>query len=209
MLDHMERWRALAAQAARWAYATTDQQKVIDADVGRWSEILDMGEGERRLERLFYAFPEFRSVFYHRLQRGNAAGALAGRLVSGAWKAVPGLDLTASNAGPGLFISHGQGTVLAAERMGSNCFVHHGVTVGWDYRGERLPVVGDGVFIGAGAKILGAITIGDGARIGANAVVVCDVPPGATAVGAPARVLPGGAGQLADGQEAVVEEHRV
>ena len=65
------------------------------------------------------------------------------------------------------------------------------MTVGWDYRGDRRPIIGDDVFIGAGAKILGAVTIGDGARIGANAVVVCDVPAGATAVGVPARIVAG------------------
>jgi serine O-acetyltransferase len=90
--------------------------------------------------------------------------------------------------GPGLFISHGQGTILSAERIGSNLQVHQGVTVGWDYKGDRRPIIGNDVFIGAGAKVLGAVTIGDGARIGANAVVVCDVPPGATAVGIPARI---------------------
>ena len=59
------------------------------------------------------------------------------------------------------------------------------MTVGWDYRGERRPIIGDDVFIGAGAKILGAITVGDGARIGANAVVVSDVPPGRHGRGRP------------------------
>ncbi len=65
------------------------------------------------------------------------------------------------------------------------------MTIGWDYRGARRPIVGDDVFIGAGAKVLGAITVGDGAMIGANAVVMCNVPAGATAVGIPARIVPG------------------
>ncbi|MDP3767886.1 MAG: hypothetical protein Q8S13_07710, partial [Dehalococcoidia bacterium] len=51
------------------------------------------------------------------------------------------------------------------------------------------PAIGDGVAIGTGAKVLGPVTVGDGARIGANAVVIDDVPPGATVVGAPARVV--------------------
>ena len=114
------------------------------------------------------------------------------------WRGVTGLEMGRTAIGPGLFVSHGQGTILSAERIGANLQVHQGVTVGWDYRGERCPVIGDGVFIGAGAKILGSVTVGDGARIGANAVVVCDVPPGATAVGVPAVVKPrlseGGAG---------------
>jgi serine O-acetyltransferase len=109
-----------------------------------------------------------------------------------AWKGIPGLDMTGTVIGPGLFISHGQGTILSAERIGANLQVHQGVTVGWDYRGDRRPIIGDDVFIGAGAKILGALTVGDGARIGANAVVVCDVPPRATAVGVPARIVADG-----------------
>ena len=63
------------------------------------------------------------------------------------------------------------------------------MTVGWDYRGPRRPIIGDDVFIGAGAKVLGAVTIGHGARIGANAVVMCDVPDGATVVGVPGRIV--------------------
>lgn len=148
----------------------------------------------RMVARLLFAFPEFRGVYYHRLASGNPSGALLGRLASRIWRTVPGLDLSGTDIGPGLFISHGQGTILSAERIGANLWVHQGVTVGWDYQGDRRPIIGDGVFIGAGAKVLGAITVGDGARIGANAVVVCDVPPGATAVGIPARIRMGAGG---------------
>jgi serine O-acetyltransferase len=152
--------------------------------------LLWVTDRRRMLARLLYAFPEFRAVYYHRLAGGNATGVLLGRVAAHLWKSIPGLDLSGTPIGPGLFISHGQATILSAERIGANLQVHQGVTIGWDYRGDRRPIIGDGVFIGAGAKILGAITVGDGARIGANAVVVCDVPPGATAVGIPARILP-------------------
>jgi serine O-acetyltransferase len=189
VLAHIEGVRALASLPLLLIYSVTDQQRVIDADVARWAELLWVSDRTRMLARLLYAFPEFRSVYYHRLQHGNPAGALLGRLARLAWKGVDGLDLTASVIGPGLFISHGQGTVLAAERIGANLQVHQGVTVGWDYSGDRRPIIGDDVFIGAGAKVLGAVTIGQGARIGANAVVVCDVPAGATAVGVPARII--------------------
>ena len=188
LLDQMDKWRSVAVFPLLWTYRLTDQAVVIDADVERWADLLWVTDRSRMLARLLYAFPEFRSVYYHRLAAGNATGRLAGRLAGHLWKGVPGLDLTAAVIGPGLFVSHGQGTILSAERIGANLQVHQGVTVGWDYRGARRPVIGDGVFIGAGAKILGAVTIGDGARIGANAVVMCDVPAGATAVGIPARV---------------------
>jgi serine O-acetyltransferase len=192
-LRRMETVRSLAVFPLLLIYGVTDQRDVIDADVARWADVLWIAAADRSrlLGGLLYAFPEFRSVYYHRLQHGNPAGALlarAGRLV---WRGVDGLDMSGTVIGPGLFISHGQGTILSAERIGANLQVHQGVTIGWDYRGERRPIIGDDVFIGAGAKVLGAVTVGDGARIGANAVVVSDVPPGATAVGVPARIVHG------------------
>lgn len=194
LLDAMDRWRSLGVLPLLWAYRLTDQRAIIDADVERWADILWVGDRSRMLARLLYAFPEFRCVYYHRLAGGNPAGALAGRLAVHVWKGVPGVDLGGTEIGPGIFISHGQSTILSAERIGANLQVHQGVTVGWDYCGDRRPIIGDDVFIGAGAKILGAVTIGDGARIGANAVVVTDVPAGATAVGVPARIRPAGEG---------------
>jgi serine O-acetyltransferase len=190
VLDRLDVWRSLAVFPLLWTYRLTDQQAIIDTDCSRWADLLWLGPAQRfrLLGRFLFAFPEFRSVYYHRLAAGNPAGALVGRLAALVWKGVPGLDLSGTPIGPGLFISHGQGTILSAERIGANLQVHQGVTVGWDYRGDRRPIIGDDVFIGAGAKILGAVTVGDGARIGANAVVVGDVPAGATAVGIPARL---------------------
>lgn len=190
VLTHLDNLRALAVLPLYLTYRLTDQQEVVDADCARWAELLWLGPAERTrlLGRFLFAFPEFRCVYYHRLAAGNPAGALAGRLAARLWPGVGGVDLGDTPIGPGLFLSHGQGTILSAERIGANLQVHQGVTVGWDYKGDRRPIIGDDVFIGAGAKVLGAITVGDGARIGANAVVVCDVPPGATAVGIPARI---------------------
>jgi len=191
VLDQMEHWRSLLALPLDWLYTATDQQEIIDADVERWADLLWVTERSRMRVRLLYAFPQFRAVYYHRLRQGNAFGGLLGRLAAHLWRPTPGLDLGQTPIGSGLFVSHGEGTILSAERIGNNLQVHQGVTIGWDYRGERRPIVGDDVFIGAGAKVLGAITVGDGAMIGANAVVMCDVPPGATAVGIPARIVPG------------------
>ncbi len=76
-------------------------------------------------------------------------------------------------------------------QIGDDCTLYHGVTLGgttWN-KGKRHPTLGNGVIIGAGAKVLGPINVGDGAKIGSNAVVVKDVPPGATAVGIPARIV--------------------
>lgn len=90
----------------------------------------------------------------------------------------------------GLYIAHPVGTVIMPEYIGRNCSIISAVTIG--LRNEwSFPTIGDHVFIGTGARILGAVVVGDRAKIGANAVVIDDVPAGATAVGIPARVLPG------------------
>lgn len=90
--------------------------------------------------------------------------------------------------GRGFVLLHADGVVInRLVRGGENIYIEHQVTIGAD-RGTS-PVLGNDIFIGAGAKILGPITIGDGARIGANAVVVKDVPAYATVVGVPAKVV--------------------
>jgi serine O-acetyltransferase len=98
----------------------------------------------------------------------------------------------AATIGPRLFIDHGAGVVIGATAIiGADVTLYHGVTLGgvsWT-PGRRHPTLEDGVLCGAGAKILGPITIGQDARIGANSVVVEDVPPGATVVGIPGRIV--------------------
>lgn len=90
--------------------------------------------------------------------------------------------------GEGFVLVHADGVVInRMVRGGDNIYIEHQVTIGAD-RGQS-PVLGNDIFIGAGAKILGPVTIGDGARIGANAVVVKDVPAWSTVVGVPARVV--------------------
>jgi serine O-acetyltransferase len=91
--------------------------------------------------------------------------------------------------GPGFVLVHPIGVVInSAVRGGSNISLESGVVIG-DNRGG-VPVLGNDVFVGSGAKIIGGLTIGSGARVGANAVVLHDVPAGATAVGIPARCKP-------------------
>jgi serine O-acetyltransferase len=93
-----------------------------------------------------------------------------------------------ADLGPGLVILHSIGTVInSSVRAGRNLVLEHGVTIGAE-KGES-PILGDDVFIGAGAKIIGAVRIGSDVKIGANAVVTRDLPDGATAVGIPARVI--------------------
>ena len=104
--------------------------------------------------------------------------------------------------GPGLVLIHSQGVVINGQvRGGANVHIEHQVTIGAERR--ESPVLGDDVFVGAGAKIIGSVKIDDGARVGANAVVVHDVAAGTTVVGIPARPVVRRADRHADGAPAV------
>jgi serine O-acetyltransferase len=108
------------------------------------------------------------------------------------WSVVTGTDIPPTcRLGGGLMLPHPNGIVIhPLVEIGPNCLIFQQVTIGAGGGSRRgVPKVGGHVDIGAGARILGGITIGDHARIGANAVVTIDVPAGATAMGVPARVV--------------------
>ena len=105
--------------------------------------------------------------------------------------------------GPGLRIYHfGNVFVHSDAKIGANCTLRQGVTIGNRHDGGPVPVLEDDVELGAYAQVLGGVRIGRGAKVGAMSVVLCDVPPGATAVGVPARVLPDRTGHRTDDAEA-------
>jgi serine O-acetyltransferase len=109
------------------------------------------------------------------------------------WSAVSGADIPlGANIGGGLVLPHPTGIVVHPDAsIGVNCLLFQGVTVGYGPR-PGLPTIAGHVDVGAGAKILGGVYVGAHAKIGANAVVLDDVPSGATAVGIPARVVRNG-----------------
>lgn len=116
-----------------------------------------------------------------------------GRFFSHLGRWLTGIEIhPGATIGRRVFIDHGMGVVVGETAViGDDCTLYHGVTLGgtsWN-KGKRHPTLEAGVVIGAGAKVLGPITIGEGAKIGSNAVVVKDVPANATAVGIPARIL--------------------
>jgi serine O-acetyltransferase len=128
----------------------------------------------------------------HRASRGPWAGLArrAAVLRHRFWSAVTGAEIPLnSRIAGGLLIPHPNGIVIHPDaEIGPNCLLLQQVTLGHGTR-PGLPRLGGHVDIGAGAKVLGGVSIGDHARIGANAVVLSDIPAGATAVGIPARVI--------------------
>lgn len=122
-----------------------------------------------------------------------------------------GVDIHPGAAiGPGFFIDHGSGVVIGETAViGRDVTLYHGVTLGgvsWS-PGKRHPTLGDRVMVGAGAKILGPVTVGEGARIGANSVVIEDVPPEVTMVGIPARPVRPDARAHADPNRIDLDQH--
>ncbi|SMH58279.1 serine O-acetyltransferase [Azospirillum agricola] len=138
-------------------------------------------------------YPGLHALLLHRVARRcrDAGWHLAARLVSQTARALTGIEIhPGATIGRRFFIDHGMGVVIGeTAEIGDDVMLYHGVTLGGTSLapGKRHPTLGDGVIVGAGAKILGAITVGEGARIGANAVVVADVAPGTAMVGIPAR----------------------
>lgn len=118
---------------------------------------------------------------------------LLGRWVSQLARGLTGIEIhPGAKIGKGFFIDHGMGVVIGeTAEIGDNVTLYHGVTLGGTSlnKGKRHPTLEDNVVVGAGAKILGAITIGANSRIGANAVVVKSVPPNSVVVGVPGQII--------------------
>jgi serine O-acetyltransferase len=140
-------------------------------------------------------YPGLHAVLWHRLSHAlwTRRLFLIGRLVSHLARFLTGIEIhPAATIGRRLVIDHGMGVVIGeTAEIGDDVYLYHQVTLGGtsSARGKRHPTIGNGVIIGAGAKILGAITVGDNARVGANAVVVAAVPQDTTVVGIPARPM--------------------
>ena len=147
-----------------------------------------------RLE-VFTLYPGVHALLIHRLahQLRQWNFKWLARFVSHTARWLTGIEIhPGATIGRRVFIDHGMGVVIGeTAEIGDDCTLYHGVTLGgtsWN-KGKRHPTLGKGVVVGAGAKILGPITIGDGAKVGSNAVVVKDVPPGATVVGIPGHIV--------------------
>ena len=140
-------------------------------------------------------YPGMHALWIHRISRKLWDMRLRwfGRFVSHLGRFLTGIEIhPGATIGRRVFIDHGMGVVIGqTAEIGDDCTLYHGVTLGgtsWN-GGKRHPTLENGVVIGAGAKVLGPIIVGANARIGSNAVVVRDVPSGATVVGIPGRVV--------------------
>ncbi|GAB2737163.1 serine O-acetyltransferase [Sinomonas atrocyanea] len=141
----------------------------------------------------FLAYSGLHAIWIHRLthamwQREDLR--FPARLISQAGRFLTGIEIhPGATIGRRFFIDHGMGVVIGeTAEIGDDVFLYHGVTLGGRSlaKVKRHPTIGDGVTIGAGAKVLGPITIGAGSAVGANAVVVKDAPPNSIVTGVPA-----------------------
>jgi serine O-acetyltransferase len=144
---------------------------------------------------VFTTYPGVHAVLTHRLTHRLWTHDLKwlARLLSNVARLFTGIEIhPGAVIGRRFFIDHGMGVVIGETAViGDDCTLYHGVTLGgttWQ-KGKRHPTLGRDVVVGAGAKVLGPLTIGDGVRIGSNAVVVKSVPAGATVVGVPGRII--------------------
>jgi serine O-acetyltransferase len=142
---------------------------------------------------VFLCYPGLHAMAFHRLAHKlwNWGLRLPARVVSHLARMLTGIEIhPGARIGRRIVIDHGDGVVIGeTAELGDDVLIYHQVTLGGTslVGGKRHPTVGNGVILGAGAKVLGPIMVGAGARVGANAVVVSDVPAGATVVGIPAR----------------------
>lgn len=144
---------------------------------------------------IFLLYPGVHAIIFHRVSHWFFRHRLffLARLNSQLARHITGIEIhPGATIGRRLVIDHGMGIVIGeTAEIGDDCLIYHGVTLGGTGKdqGKRHPTIGDGVMIACGAKVLGPFAVGDHARIAANAVVLSEVPPEATAVGAPARVV--------------------
>jgi serine O-acetyltransferase len=160
------------------------------------ASVFERDPAARSAWEVLTCYPGLHAIWFHRISHWlwNLGLRWLGRFVSNVGRWLTGIEIhPATVIGRRVFIDHGMGVVMGeTAEVGDDCTIYQGVTLGGTqlYRGrKRHPTLGKGVVVGAGAKILGGFSVGDGAKIGSNAVVVKEVPAGATVVGVAGRIL--------------------
>tara|TARA_B100000575_G_scaffold282978_1_gene275337 strand:+ start:923 stop:1588 length:666 start_codon:yes stop_codon:yes gene_type:complete len=159
------------------------------------NSIKERDPAANNLIEIFFLYPGFHALVLFRL--ANIVWKIKlhffAKLISLLARILTGIEIhPAAKIGKNMFIDHGMGVVIGeTSEIGDNVLIYHGVTLGGNSlsRGKRHPTLNDNVIIGAGAKILGPVTVGKAARVGANAVVTKNVPANCTFMGIPAKKL--------------------
>jgi serine O-acetyltransferase len=162
--------------------------------------ILDRDPAARSAWEVLTCYPGLHALVLHRRAHWCRASGLhwLARFISHIARFLTGIEIhPGATIGRRVFIDHGMGVVVGeTAEIGDDCTIYQGVTLGGTSLAKgakRHPTLGRGVIVGANSQVLGGFTVGDGARVGSSAVVLKEVPPGATAIGNPARVLHTGA----------------
>lgn len=128
---------------------------------------------------------EYRSLLHYRLR---GVGTLRREIVKLLFPGMDTLYINISNIGPRLYLQHGFSTIISAKEISSDCWINQQVTIGYSFAPED-PIIGNGVRISAGAKVIGQIKVGDNAIVAANAAVVKNVENNQIVGGVPAKVI--------------------
>ncbi|MEJ2425743.1 MAG: serine O-acetyltransferase [Candidatus Thiodiazotropha sp.] len=185
-------------------------------NISRWKEdiqsVFDRDPAARNSFEIITTYPGVHAVIFHRLAHKLWQFGLKwlARVISNLARLMTGIEIhPGAVIGRRFFIDHGMGVVIGETAIiGDDCTLYHGVTLGgtsWE-KGKRHPTLANNVVVGAGAKVLGPIEVGEGARIGSNAVVVKDVPPGATVVGVPGKLITPKESQPTGHREAIAKK---
>ena len=157
--------------------------------------VFERDPAARTVLETIFTCPGFQAIVFHRFNHWlwNKKLRLLARLMAHIARFMTGIEIhPGARIGRRFFIDHGMGIVIGeTSEIGDDVSIYHGVTLGgtnWN-KGKRHPTLKNNVVVGAGAKILGPITISNGVRIGCNAVVVKNIPPDATVVGVPGHVV--------------------
>lgn len=160
------------------------------------TSIMERDPAARSRWEVLTCYPGLHAIVMHRWANACWRRGLKwlGRFISHVSRGLTGIEIhPGATIGQRVFIDHGFGVVIGeTAEVGDDCTIYQGVTLGGTSLtkgSKRHPTLERGVIIGAGAKVLGSFTVGEGAKVGSNAVVVKEVPPGATAVGNPARIV--------------------
>ena len=159
------------------------------------NRIMENDPAARSKIEVFLVYPSVHALIAYRIAHFlyNKKIFLLARIISQLARFFTGIEIhPGATIGKGLFIDHGMGVVIGeTTEIGDDVTLYHGVTLGGTGKetGKRHPTIGNGVVIGAGAKLLGSIEIGNNVKIGANSVVLKNIPDGCTVVGTEGRIV--------------------